>query len=91
LNGNWNVIVDPYENGYYNYRYEPFDQMNDPWSVGYYGDKKSEAPGDLIEYNFDASATLYVPGDWNTQDPKYYYLMLRILKTNKGYSYILEL
>lgn len=73
LNGNWNIIVDPYENGYYNYRYEPFDQSNDPWSVGYYGDKKSEGPGDLIEYNFDASTTLHVPGDWNTQDPKYYY------------------
>jgi len=26
LNGVWNYIVDPYENGYYNYRYTAFDQ-----------------------------------------------------------------
>ena len=24
LNGLWNYIVDPYENGFYNYRLEPF-------------------------------------------------------------------
>lgn len=73
LNGDWNLIVDPYENGYYNYRYEPFDQIDEPWAVGYYGDKKMELPGDLIEYNFDTSPIIQVPGDWNTQDPKYYY------------------
>ena len=28
LNGEWKIIVDPYENGYYNYRYEPFDQQD---------------------------------------------------------------
>jgi len=73
LNGDWNIIVDPYENGYYNYRLEPFDQMNDPWATGYYGDKKMQSPGDLIEYDFDKSPVLHVPGDWNTQDPKFYY------------------
>lgn len=73
LNGEWNHIVDPYETGYYNYRYEPFDQIDQPWAVGYYGDKKMESPGDLIEYNFDTSPLIHVPGDWNTQDPKYYY------------------
>ena len=30
LNGSWNYIIDPYENGYYNYRYEPFDQQEKP-------------------------------------------------------------
>ena len=25
LNGPWNVIVDPYENGFYNHRYEEYD------------------------------------------------------------------
>ena len=25
LDGKWNVIVDPYENGYYDYRHEPYD------------------------------------------------------------------
>ena len=73
LNGEWNIIVDPYENGYYNYRLEPFDQLNQPWSIGYYSDRKMEAPDDLVEYDFDQSPILYVPGDWNTQDPKFYY------------------
>ncbi|MFW2377929.1 MAG: hypothetical protein ACN4ES_15335, partial [Cellulophaga baltica] len=27
LNGQWNYIVDPYENGFYNYRYEPFENQ----------------------------------------------------------------
>ena len=26
LNGKWNYIVDPYETGYYDYRYQPRDQ-----------------------------------------------------------------
>jgi len=73
LNGAWNIIVDPYENGYYNYRLEPFDQINQPWSTGYYCDKKMESQSDLIEYNFDLSPVLMVPGDWNTQDPKLFY------------------
>jgi beta-glucuronidase len=73
LNGAWQYIVDPYENGYFNYRLQPFDEVDEPWSVGYYGDKQAQSPGDLIEYNFDRSASLQVPGDWNTQDPKLYY------------------
>jgi hypothetical protein len=28
LNGSWNYIMDPYETGYYNYRHEPFDQVD---------------------------------------------------------------
>jgi beta-glucuronidase len=68
LNGEWKIIVDPYENGYYNYRQEPFDQMNQPWATGYFGDKKPESSADLIEYDYDLSPSLHVPGDWNTQD-----------------------
>ena len=25
LNGPWHTIVDPYENGYYDYRYQPLE------------------------------------------------------------------
>jgi beta-glucuronidase len=71
LNGEWNIIVDPYENGYYNYRQEPFDQMNQPWATGYFGDRKPQSPDDLIEYDYDKSPVLHVPGDWNTQDPRF--------------------
>lgn len=60
LNGAWQVIVDPYENGYYNYRYEPSGE-------GYFKNKKPQTKHDLIEYDFDGSGTLAVPGDWNSQ------------------------
>jgi beta-glucuronidase len=73
LDGDWKYIVDPYENGYQDYRQVPFDEMDQPWAVGYYGDKKMHSPGDLIEYNFDKSPSIMVPGDWNTQDPRLYY------------------
>lgn len=73
LNGEWKIIIDPYENGYYNYRWEPFDQLKGPWFSGYYADKVPASTSDLIEYNFDNSKTIQVPGDWNTQDPKLYY------------------
>jgi len=63
LNGSWNVIVDPYENGFYNYRYEEHDN-------GYFKNSKPQKPSDLIEYDFANSQKLKVPGDWNTQDDK---------------------
>ena len=73
LSGKWNIIVDPYENGYYNYRYEPFDKSENPGAGAYFTDSKMKSPSDLIEYNFDKSPVLNVPGDWNTQDPRLYY------------------
>jgi beta-glucuronidase len=67
LNGEWNYIIDPYENGYYNYRYQPFDEMDNPGSGAYFKNVKPKDKSDLIEYNFDKSPVLMVPGDWNTQ------------------------
>lgn len=61
LDGQWGVIIDPYETGYYDYRYQPSE-------YGYFQDQKVQKPSDLIEYNFDTGPTLNVPGDWNTQD-----------------------
>jgi beta-glucuronidase len=63
LDGEWSVIIDPYENGYYNHRYQPKTD-------GYFQDRRPQAPADLVEYSFDDSPTLTVPGDWNSQDPK---------------------
>src|SRR4051812_17958477 len=60
LNGAWHTIVDPYENGYYDYRYEP---LAEPYGAN----KKPSSVSDRIEYDFDASPTLKVPGDWNSQ------------------------
>lgn len=69
LNGRWNYIIDPYENGYYNYRHDPFDQIGSG-TGGFYDDKVQKNKGELIEYNFDYSPTLNVPGDWNSQAEK---------------------
>jgi beta-glucuronidase len=60
LNGYWNIIIDPYENGYYNYRYQPSTN-------GYFKNYKAKNESELVEYNFDLSDSLRVPGDWNTQ------------------------
>ncbi|KAF1685270.1 beta-glucuronidase [Pseudoxanthomonas broegbernensis] len=73
LDGEWKAIVDPYENGYYNYRYEPFDRQPEPPPGAFFTDSKMRTPSELIEYDFDKSISLQVPGDWNTQDPRLYY------------------
>lgn len=73
LDGTWKAIVDPYENGYYDYRYQPFDQRAEPPAGAYFTDSKMRDPGDLVEYDFDRAMSLQVPGDWNTQDPRLYY------------------
>ncbi len=67
LNGLWQAIVDPLENGYYNHRYLPKEKN------GYFENKKPQSPSDLIEYDFDSDIELMVPGDWNTQMEKLYY------------------
>jgi beta-glucuronidase len=66
LNGLWDIIVDPLENGYYNHRLQPKD-------IGYFSNQKMQSPSDLIEYDFSTSYQLMVPGDWNTQMDKLYY------------------
>ncbi|QVY65419.1 glycoside hydrolase family 2 protein [Polaribacter sp. Q13] len=66
LNGMWDMIVDPLENGYYNHRLLPKEK-------GYFSNLQMQTPADLIEYNFETSLQLMVPGDWNTQTDKLYY------------------
>src|SRR5262245_50880343 len=64
LDGLWRIIVDPYETGYYDYRYQPSPN-------GYFKDAKPNTESDLIEYDFDTSETLRVPGDWNSQKERF--------------------
>lgn len=66
LDGVWDIIVDPLENGFYDYRYREKDN-------GFFIDQKKEGPSDLVEYDFSSSDQLNVPGDWNTQLEKLYY------------------
>lgn len=73
LNGAWKYIIDPYENGYYNYRYEPFDLQEQPWASAFFLNSKQKNPSDLLEYNFDEMDELQVPGDWNSQKKELLY------------------
>jgi beta-glucuronidase len=64
LSGSWQTIIDPYDSGY-------LDHLGRPQANGGFGaNKKPASSRDLIEYNFDASPRLRVPGDWNTQRPE---------------------
>ncbi|HPM30175.1 MAG TPA: glycoside hydrolase family 2 TIM barrel-domain containing protein [Chryseolinea sp.] len=69
LNGRWNYIIDPYEMGYYDYRHMPFDE-SETGKGGFYDDKKPKDKSDWVEYDFDLSPTLKIPGDWNSQVEK---------------------
>jgi len=52
LNGAWRAIVDPFDNGK---------------SAKFFLNQKPQSKSDRVEYSFDASPVLNVPGDWNTQ------------------------
>jgi beta-glucuronidase len=62
LDGKWRVIVDPFDTGMIDYRARPLKNEN-----AFYRNHKAQSPSELVEYNFDTSGTLTVPGDWNTQ------------------------
>lgn len=67
LNGTWQAIVDPYETGYYDYRRRPYDQQPTPSTWAFFSNHQPRDKQELVEYNFDRSPTLQVPGDWNSQ------------------------
>jgi beta-glucuronidase len=66
LDGDWKMIVDPYESGFYDYRYQPS-------ANGYFKNAKPGNKTELIEYDFDKSPSLKVPGDWNTQSDQLFF------------------
>jgi beta-glucuronidase len=59
LNGAWHIIVDPYESGLRARYYE--------------NARPQDARTAPIEYDFSASETLNVPGDWNTQKDRLFF------------------
>ena len=73
LNGAWQAIVDPYEAGYYNYRREPYDRKTQRSNSAFYSNHHATDKAELVEYDFDKSPTLNVPGDWNSQSEKLFY------------------
>jgi beta-glucuronidase len=52
LDGKWHYIIDPYNTG---------DDSK------FFFNKIQGSPDELVEYDFSASPTLNVPGDWNSQ------------------------
>jgi beta-glucuronidase len=66
LDGEWQTIIDPYESGFYDYRYQASNG-------GYFQNQKPQSKSDLVEYDFDKSDTLKVPGDWNTQKDQLFF------------------
>ena len=62
LDGQWQAIVDPYDVGSLDYRAKPIKGNS-----AFYTNHKPQSPSELVEYDFDTSGQLNVPGDWNTQ------------------------
>jgi beta-glucuronidase len=62
LDGQWQVIVDPYDVGAVDYRAQPLKGNN-----AFYKNYQPQSKSELVEYDFDTSGQLAVPGDWNTQ------------------------
>ncbi len=82
LDGDWRVIVDPYETGYYNYRLD--EDAN-----GFFKNAKPKNKSDRIEYDFDKSEILKVPGDWNSQSEKLF-LYEGTVWYKKSFDYVLK-
>src|SRR4029077_12639966 len=62
LDGRWQVIIDPYDVGSLDYRAQPLKSNG-----AFFKNHKPESESELVEYDFDTSGQLNVPGDWNTQ------------------------
>ena len=74
LNGVWNYIVDPYETGFYSFHHDQYDKQTKPSNSAFFNNYHAVNKQELVEYNFDKSPTINIPGDWNSQVPelKYY-------------------
>ena len=55
LNGKWNAIIDPYDQGI---------------RMGMFKNKKPVGKTDFYEYSFEEGLILNVPSDWNSQIPE---------------------
>jgi len=70
LNGKWQYIIDPYETGFYNYRYQERSEKDGEayWTTDIPANKS-----DRKEHGYALKNSLKVPGDWNSQDDKLLY------------------
>jgi beta-glucuronidase len=70
LNGAWQYIVDPYETGFYDYRYKELKESN---TDAYWNSDIPITKTDKKEHGYTDKNTLQVPGDWNHQKPEFLY------------------
>jgi beta-glucuronidase len=70
LNGAWQYIVDPYETGFYNYR---FQERREDDREAYWNSDVPENKSDRKEHGYNDDQIIRVPGDWNSQDKKFLY------------------
>lgn len=70
LNGKWQYIIDPYETGFRNYRW---DERNENDREAYWNTDVPENKTDRKEHGYNDKYSLNVPGDWNSQDAKFLY------------------
>jgi beta-glucuronidase len=70
LNGTWQYIVDPYETGFYDYRYKELNEKNGDayWNTDIPKDRTEKK-----EHGYIEKYSLQVPGDWNHQKPEFLY------------------
>jgi beta-glucuronidase len=73
LNGEWNYIVDQYETGYYSFHHDAYDQQKGIQKAAYYSNYHAQNKQELVEYDFDNSPTMTIPGDWNSQKDNLFY------------------
>src|SRR6202049_5156883 len=71
LNGPWQAIVDPYETGL---------------NARFYLNAKPKDKRELVEYDFDKSDVLNVPGDWNSQKKELFFYEVPVWY-EKSFSY----
>jgi beta-glucuronidase len=71
LNGKWHYIIDPFETGFRGFQGAKADENEK--LTGFFENKQQQSKSELVEYNFEKSPTLNVPGDWNSQNEKLLY------------------
>jgi beta-glucuronidase len=70
LNGKWQYIMDPYETGFYDYRWA---ERRESDREAYWNSDVPENKTDRKEHGYSDKYTLSVPGDWNSQAAKFLY------------------
>ena len=68
LNGKWQYIVDPYETGFYDYRYKELNENNPDayWNTDIQANRTEKK-----EHGYVDKYSINVPGDWNHQAPEF--------------------